>query len=255
MELKNATALISGGASGLGAATARTFATAGANIVILDLDTERAERLVAELGAQARFAQANVTDEEQVSAAVELAKAEFGALHININCAGIVTALRTLSKHGAHPLDLFKSVIEINLIGTFNVLRLAAAAMATNPPNAEGERGVIINTASVAAFEGQVGQAAYAASKGGIVGMTLPIMRDLARDGIRICAIAPGIFDTPMMASLPDAARDSLGAQVPFPPRLGRPAEYAQLAQSIVENVMMNGEIVRLDGGIRMQPK
>jgi NAD(P)-dependent dehydrogenase (short-subunit alcohol dehydrogenase family) len=255
MELASTTALIAGGASGLGAACARRFVAAGAHVVIADKDADRGAALAAELGAKARFAEADVTDEASVGAAVELAVSAFGALHININCAGIGVALRTLSKNGVHPLDVFRTVIEINLIGTFNVLRLCAAAMATNAPNAEGERGVIINTASVAAYDGQIGQAAYAASKGGIVGMTLPVMRDLSRDGIRVCTIAPGIFDTPLMHALPEAARESLGTQVPFPPRLGRPAEYAQLAQAIIENPMLNGEVIRLDGGLRMPPK
>ena len=255
MELRGAVALIAGGASGLGAAAVRRFAAGGAKVLILDKDADRGAALAAELGEAARFAQADVTDETGVKAAVDAALAAFGALHININCAGIGTALRTLGKNGAHPLDVFRQVIEINLIGTFNVLRLCAAAMANNAPNAEGERGVIINTASVAAFDGQIGQAAYAASKGGIVSMTLPIMRDLARDGIRVCAIAPGIFDTPLLRALPESVRETLPAHVPFPPRLGRPAEFAQLAQAIVENPMLNGEVIRLDGGMRMPEK
>jgi NAD(P)-dependent dehydrogenase (short-subunit alcohol dehydrogenase family) len=255
MELKNAVALIAGGASGLGAAAARRFVEGGAKVLILDMDTDRGAALVAELGDAARFAEADVTDEDAVKAAVDLAVSAFGALHININCAGIGVALRTLSKNGAHPLDVFRQVIEINLIGTFNVLRLCAAAMANNTPNNDGERGVIINTASVAAFDGQIGQAAYAASKGGIVSMTLPIMRDLARDGIRVCAIAPGIFDAPLPGALPESVRETLPAQVPFPPRMGRPAEFAQLAQAMVENPMLNGEVIRLDGGMRMPEK
>jgi len=190
-----------------------------------------------------------------LSAAVALAVSEFGALHINVNCAGIGMALRTISKNGPHPLDVFETVIRINLIGTFNVIRLAAMQMASNPPDENGERGAIVNTASVAAYDGQIGQAAYSASKGGIVGMTLPIARDLARDGIRVCTIAPGIFDTPLLASLPEAARQSLGQQVPFPSRLGKPDEYAQLVQDIVENPMLNGEVIRLDGALRMGPK
>ncbi|MBL8131031.1 MAG: SDR family NAD(P)-dependent oxidoreductase, partial [Anaerolineae bacterium] len=195
---------------------------------------------------------ADVTSPEQIGAAVNLARERFGGLHIAVSCAGIGMALRTVTKDGPHPLEVFETVIRINLIGTFNVIRLAAAAMAQNAPNAEGERGVIVNTASIAAFDGQIGQAAYSASKGGIVGMTLPIARDLSRDGIRVVTIAPGLFDTPLMASLPEAARVSLGQQVPFPSRLGRPEEYAQLAQAVVENPMLNGEVIRLDGAIRM---
>lgn len=255
MELQGKTALVTGGASGLGAAVARRFTAAGANVVVLDRDGDKAEALVRELGAQARAAAADVTSEAEVSAAVALAVAEFGALHINVNCAGIGMALRTISKNGPHPLDVFETVIRINLIGMFNVIRLSAMQMATNTPDAGGERGVIVNTASVAAYDGQIGQAAYSASKGGIVGMTLPIARDLARDGIRVCTIAPGIFDTPLLASLPEAARESLGQQVPFPSRLGKPDEYAQLAQDIVENPMLNGEVIRLDGALRMGPK
>lgn len=255
MQLQGKTALVTGGASGLGAAVARRFVAAGANVVILDRDGTRAETLAQELGATARAAVADVTSESEVNAAIALAISAFGALHINVNCAGIGMALRTISKNGPHPLDVFETVIRINLIGTFNVIRLAAMQMAANTPDENGERGVIINTASVAAFEGQIGQAAYSASKGGIVGMTLPIARDLARDGIRVCTIAPGIFDTPLLASLPEAARESLGQQVPFPPRLGKPEEYAQLAQDIVENPMLNGEVIRLDGALRMQPK
>ncbi len=255
MQLQGKTALVTGGASGLGAAVARRFTAAGANVIVLDRDGEKAEVLARELGATARAAAADVTSESEVSAAIALAVSAFGALHINVNCAGIGMALRTISKNGPHPLDVFETVIRINLIGTFNVIRLAALQMATNAPDENGERGVIINTASVAAFEGQIGQAAYSASKGGIVGMTLPIARDLARDGIRVCTIAPGIFDTPLLASLPEAARESLGQQVPFPSRLGRPEEYAQLAQDIVENPMLNGEVIRLDGALRMQPK
>jgi len=255
MQIQQAAALISGGASGLGAACARRFAAGGANVVIMDRDAERGAALANEIGAQARFAQADVTNEEQVGTALETAVDQFGGLQIVVNCAGIGMAMRTVSKTGAHPLDVFETVIRINLIGTFNVIRLAAVIMAGNVPNAAGERGVIINTASVAAFDGQIGQAAYSASKGGIVGMTLPIARDLSRDGIRVCTIAPGIFDTPLLAALPEAARESLGQQVPFPPRLGRPEEYAQLAQQIVENEMLNGETIRLDGAIRMAPK
>ncbi|NUQ06413.1 MAG: SDR family NAD(P)-dependent oxidoreductase, partial [Anaerolineae bacterium] len=217
---------------------------------LVDRDAERAAEVARELD-QTAFA-ADVTSPEQIGAAVNLARERFGGLHITVNCAGIGMALRTVTREGPHPLEVFETVIRINLIGTFNVIRLAAAVMAQNAPNAEGERGVIVNTASIAAFDGQIGQAAYSASKGGIVGMTLPIARDLSRDGIRVVTIAPGLFDTPLMASLPEAARVSLGQQVPFPSRLGRPEEYAQLAQAVVENPMLNGEVIRLDGALRM---
>jgi NAD(P)-dependent dehydrogenase (short-subunit alcohol dehydrogenase family) len=252
MQLTGSTALISGGASGLGAACARRFVAGGANVVILDRDAERGEALASELGSGVRFAQADVTSEAEVARAVLLATETFGGLHINVNCAGVGMAMRTVSKQGAHPLDLFETVIRINLIGMFNVIRLSAVAMQANIPNEGGERGVIINTASIAAYDGQIGQAAYSASKGGIVGMTLPIARDLSRDGIRVCTIAPGTFDTPLLAALPEAAREALGQQVPFPPRLGRPEEFAHLAQTIVENAMLNGEVIRLDGAMRM---
>ena len=259
MQLKNSTAIVTGGASGLGEATARMLATHGANVVILDLNDERGNALAEELGANVRFVRTNVTDEADVQTAINMAIGTFGSLHINVNCAGIVEARKTLGKvdgvYGAHSLAIFQKVISINLIGTFNVIRLAALAMEHNEPNAEGERGVIINTASVAAYDGQIGQAAYAASKGGIVGMTLPIARDLSRSGIRVMTIAPGLFETPLLASLPDEARQSLGQQVPFPSRLGRPAEYALLAKSILDNPMLNGEVIRLDGAIRMGPK
>jgi 3-hydroxyacyl-CoA dehydrogenase / 3-hydroxy-2-methylbutyryl-CoA dehydrogenase len=255
MELRGATALITGGASGLGAATAKRFAEQGANVVVLDRDQERALAFTAELGDNAIAAAADVTSEDEVAAAIQAVHERFGSLQILVGCAGIGMALRTTSKNGPHPLDVFETVIRINLIGMFNVIRLAAVSMARNEPNPEGERGVIINTASVAAFDGQIGQAAYSASKGGIVGMTLPLARDLARDGIRVNTIAPGIFDTPLMASLPEAARESLSQQVPFPPRLGKPEEYARLAQQIVENTMLNAAVIRLDGGIRMGPK
>ncbi|MBC7871107.1 MAG: 3-hydroxyacyl-CoA dehydrogenase [Chitinophagaceae bacterium] len=255
MEIKELTALVTGGASGLGGATVTRLAQHGANVVILDRDAEKGAALAAELGTNTRFAQADVTSEEQVQAAINIAKEAFGALNVLVNCAGVGMALRTTSSNGPHPLDIFETVIRINLIGTFNCIRLAATAMVENEPNAGGERGVIINTASVAAYDGQIGQAAYSASKGGIVGMTLPIARDLSRSGIRVCTIAPGIFDTPLLAALPEPARISLGQQVPFPSRLGDPAEYAHLAQAIIENEMMNGETIRLDGAIRMSPK
>jgi NAD(P)-dependent dehydrogenase (short-subunit alcohol dehydrogenase family) len=255
MQLENKGVLISGGASGLGAACARLLHQAGARVVIADLNSETGNALAGELGDMTRFVQTNVTDEESVQAAVKEAVNTFGNLSVTINCAGIGVAERVLGKNAAHSLASFTKVIQVNLIGTFNVIRLASAAMAENQPNEGGERGVIINTASVAAFDGQIGQAAYSASKGGIVGMTLPIARELARYGIRVMTIAPGIFDTPLLGALPEPARQSLGQQVPFPPRLGRPSEYAALAKHIVENEMLNGEVIRLDGAIRMAPK
>jgi NAD(P)-dependent dehydrogenase (short-subunit alcohol dehydrogenase family) len=255
MEINGITAVVTGGASGLGGATVERLAAQGANIVILDRDAERGASLAGKIGGAARFVEADVTSEEQVAAALKLAQEQFGGLRVLVNCAGVGMAMRTFTKNGPHPLDVFETVIKINLIGTFNCIRLAAEYMADNEPNPHGERGVIINTASVAAFDGQIGQAAYSASKGGIVGMTLPIARDLARNGVRVCTIAPGIFNTPLMASLPEEAQQSLAQQVPFPPRLGEPAEYAQLAQAIIENPMLNGETIRLDGAIRMGPK
>jgi NAD(P)-dependent dehydrogenase (short-subunit alcohol dehydrogenase family) len=255
MQLDGRTFLISGGASGLGAATARLFAAHGAHVVLADLNEPGGDALARELGRGARFVHTDVTDEASTQAAVDAAVRAFGGLHGAVNCAGIALAERTLGHDGPHPLDGFVRVVRVNLIGTFNVIRLAAAAMARGAPTAAGERGVIVNTASVAAFEGQIGQAAYAAAKGGVVGLTLPVARDLARDGIRVATIAPGLFDTPMLAGLPDAARRSLGQQVPFPPRLGRPDEYAALARHIVENEMLNGVVIRLDGAIRMAPR
>ncbi len=255
MKLEHTNILITGGASGLGAACAQTLSQAGANVVIADLNNEAGEALARQVGESALFVKTNVTEEDSMQAAVQATIARFGALHVLINCAGIGTAEKVLGKTGPASLASFSKVIAVNLIGTYNAIRLAAAAMAENTPTEGGERGVIINTASIAAFDGQVGQAAYSASKGGIVGMTLPIARELARYGIRVMTIAPGIFDTPLLAGLPEAARLSLGQQVPFPPRLGRPDEYAALARHIIENEMLNGETVRLDGGLRMAPK
>jgi NAD(P)-dependent dehydrogenase (short-subunit alcohol dehydrogenase family) len=255
MEIQGKTFLVSGGASGLGGATSRLLAASGANVVVADINQEKGEALAKELGANARFVEMNVTDEASVKNAVATAVSAFGALHGAINCAGIGVAEKTVGKDGPHSLASFKRVIEVNLIGTFNVIRLAAAQMAQQEPNAGGERGVIVNTASIAAFDGQIGQAAYSASKGGIVGMTLPIARDLARSGIRVVTIAPGIFDTPLLGALPEEVRLALGAQVPFPPRLGQPAEFAALAKHIIENEMLNGEVVRIDGALRMPPK
>jgi NAD(P)-dependent dehydrogenase (short-subunit alcohol dehydrogenase family) len=255
MELKDKAVLVSGGASGLGGACVRLLSEAGARVIIADLHQAQGEELAGELGDRVHFVKTNVTDEESVKAAVQAAVDRFGGLQVAINCAGVAVAEKVLGKDGPLPLANFSKVIQVNLIGTFNVIRLASAAMANNQPNAGGERGVIINTASVAAFDGQIGQAAYSASKGGVVGMTLPIARELARYGIRVMTIAPGIFDTPMLAGLPEAARQSLGQQVPFPSRLGQPREYAALARHIIENEMLNGEVIRLDGAIRMAPK
>ena len=255
MQIQGQTFLVTGGSSGLGAACVRRLVGQGGHVVIVDVQKEAGEALAAELGSSAAFVQTDVTSEEAVQAAVETAVSTYGALHGTINCAGIAIGERVLGREKPHPLASFSRVIQINLIGTFNVIRLASEAMAKNEPNAGGERGVIINTASVAAYDGQIGQAAYSASKGGVVGMTLPIARELARFGIRVMTIAPGIFYTPMMAGMPQAVQDSLGAAVPFPPRLGRPDEYAQLAQHIIENEMLNGEVIRLDGAIRMAPK
>jgi NAD(P)-dependent dehydrogenase (short-subunit alcohol dehydrogenase family) len=250
VEIKDAVAVVTGGASGLGLATTKRLLDKGASVVVIDL---KGEDVVAELGPRARFAQANVTDPESVSAALDLAE-EMGPLRINVNCAGIGNAVKTLGKDGPFPLDWFNAVVQVNLIGTFNVLRLAAERISKTEPVGE-ERGVIINTASVAAFDGQIGQAAYSASKGGVVGMTLPIARDLARELIRVVTIAPGLFKTPLLAGLPEEAQASLGKQVPHPARLGDPDEYGALATHIVENPMLNGEVIRLDGAIRMAPR
>ena len=255
MQIQEKTFVVTGGSSGLGAACARRLVSAGAKVVIADLNAEAGEALASELGAAAKFVRTNVVHEEDVQTAVSTATATFGGLHGAINCAGVAIAVKVLGRKGIHPLDQFNKVIQVNLIGSFNVIRLAAAAMAEGEPDDTGERGVIINTASVAAFDGQIGQAAYSASKGGIVGMTLPVARELAGLGIRVVTIAPGIFDTPMLAGLPEKARISLGEQVPFPSRLGQPAEYAALAHHIIENQMLNGEVIRLDGAIRMAPK
>jgi NAD(P)-dependent dehydrogenase (short-subunit alcohol dehydrogenase family) len=255
VDIKNATAIITGGASGLGEATALNLYEAGANVVLADFNEDRGKALAERLGSRAAFALTDVTNTAQVQEAVNMAVSKFGRVDILVNCAGTGIAMRTLSKSGPHNLELFKKVIDINLIGTFDMIRLAVEKMASNEPNQLGERGVIINTASVAAYDGQIGQAAYSASKAGVVGLTLTIARDLASLGIRVCTIAPGLFDTPLLAALPEEARVSLGKQVPFPSRLGRPEEFALLARQIVENVMLNGETIRLDGAIRMAPK
>ena len=249
MRIEGSGALVAGGASGLGAATARRLAAAGARLTIADLNAEKGGALADELGA--RFVACDVTKAEDVEAAVGAA----GELRISVCCAGVGWAERTAGKRGAHSFDPFQTVVHVNLIGTFNVLRLAAAAMLANEPDAEGERGVCINTASIAAYDGQIGQIAYSASKGGIVGMTLPAARDLAANGIRVMTIAPGLFDTPLLAGLPEEARAALGEQVPHPHRLGRPDEYAELAAHVVENPMLNGEVIRLDGALRMPPR
>ncbi len=255
MRVADTVTMVTGGASGLGEATVRTVVEAGGRAVILDRAGSAGERLAAELGERVLFTTADVTSETDVQAAVAWAVERFGTVHVAVNCAGIGAAMRTVTRDGPMPLGLFAKVIEVNLIGTFNVLRLTAAQMAKNPPNAEGERGVCINTASAAAFDGQIGQAAYSASKGGVVGMTLPIARDLASLGIRVMTIAPGTFDTPMLAMLPAEARQALAAQIPFPSRLGRPSEFAALARHIIENPMLNGETIRLDGALRMPPR
>ena len=255
MKIAGSVAVITGGASGLGRATAERLLAGGGKVALLDLPTSAGVEVAKTLGASALFAPCDVTNADQVTATLEAAMTKFGAVHVLVNCAGIGGADKAFGKRGPADLALFTRVIHVNLIGTFNCIRLAAAHMAKNQPNDEGERGVVVNTASVAAFDGQIGQAAYAASKGGIVGMTLPIARDLAELGIRVCTIAPGLFDTPMLAGLPEAARASLGKQVPFPSRLGQPAEYAALAAHIMENAMLNGETIRLDGAIRMQPR
>ncbi len=255
MKIAGSTTLITGGASGLGRATAERLRAAGGNVVLLDLEKSSGAGVAASLGDGALFAPGDVTSADDVAAALEAAVKRFGSIQGLVNCAGIGTADKTFGKRGSADLAGFTRVIQVNLIGTFNCIRLAAAQMANNAPDANGERGVIVNTASVAAFDGQIGQAAYSASKGGIVGMTLPIARDLAELGIRVCTIAPGLFDTPLLAGLPEAARASLGKQVPFPSRLGQPTEYAALAAHIMENPMLNGETIRLDGAIRMQPR
>ncbi|WP_026615796.1 3-hydroxyacyl-CoA dehydrogenase [Ensifer aridi] len=252
MLIRDKVFLVTGGGSGLGAAVARMFVAEGANVVIADINAEAGSGMAAELGARVRFVRTDVTSEAEGAAAVDAAIESFGHLDGLVNCAGIAPGEKVLGRDGPHGLESFSKAIAINLIGTFNMIRLAAAAIATQESDAEGARGVIVNTASIAAFDGQIGQAAYAASKGGVVAMTLPIARELARHGIRVVSIAPGIFETPMMAGMPQEVQDSLGKSVPFPPRLGRPAEYAALVKHICENDMLNGEIIRLDGALRM---
>ena len=255
MNIAGSGVLVTGGASGLGAATVRRLAGLGASVTVVDVNEATGSALTQELGERAQFIKADVTSGDSMQQAIDAAARQSGGLRILVNCAGIGVAEKILNKEGPHDLNHFLKVIQVNLVGTFNALRLAATIMSQNEPDAEGERGVIISTASVAAFEGQIGQIAYSASKGGIVGMTLPAARELARYGIRVLSIAPGIFDTPLLAGLPEPARISLGQQVPFPPRLGRPDEYAALVQHIIENTMLNGETIRLDGAIRMAPR
>ena len=255
MQIQNHTFLISGGGSGLGAASARLIVANGGNVVLADINVEGGTKMVAELGSQAKFIETNVTDEASVQAAVTLCTTAFGGIHGVLNCAGVAPGERVVGKTGPHSLANFRRAIEINLIGTFNVIRLAAQAMSMRAPAPSGERGIIVNTSSVASFEGQIGQAAYAASKAGVNGMTLPIARELAKLGIRVMTIAPGIFDTPMLQGMSAEIRASLGAQIPFPSRLGRPDEYAALVKHIIENELLNGEVIRLDGAIRMGAK
>ncbi|MEE8581769.1 MAG: 3-hydroxyacyl-CoA dehydrogenase [Myxococcota bacterium] len=256
MEIRGIGAVVSGGASGLGEATARELARRGAKVALFDLGRSNGAGVAKEIGGDAIFLEADVSKEDEVEAAVDQAVQRFGAIHVAVNCAGIGSAGRTVDRDGApFPIALFRRTVEVNLIGTFNVIRLAAARMLNNPTGPDGERGVLINTASVAAFEGQIGQCAYSASKGGVVGMTLPIARDLSRHGIRVVTIAPGMFLTPMLMGMPEPMREALGKSVPFPQRLGDPPEYASLACHIVENRMLNGEVIRLDGAIRMAPR
>jgi NAD(P)-dependent dehydrogenase (short-subunit alcohol dehydrogenase family) len=255
MRIHDSVFLVTGGASGLGAETARLLASRGAQVAIADMKAADGAALAVELGDQVRFVETNVASEESARAAIETTIAVFGHMDGLINCAGIVHGEKVVGKDGVHSLEAFKRVIDINLVGTFNMIRLVAGAMASNQPSASGERGVIVNTASVAAFEGQLGQAAYAASKGGIVAMTLPIARELARSGIRIMTVAPGIMETPMLLGMSPEVQEALGKMVPFPSRLGKPAEFASLVAHIIENPYLNGEVIRLDGAIRMQPR
>jgi NAD(P)-dependent dehydrogenase (short-subunit alcohol dehydrogenase family) len=254
VEIQGRTFLVTGGGSGLGAATVRRLAHEGANVLIADVDEEAGEELAADIGDGTRFVRTDVTDETSTQGAFDVARDAFGGLHGLVNCAGIGPAEKVVGKRGVHSLDSFVKAVQINLVGTFNPLRLAAPIMMENEPTEDGERGVIVNTASVAAYDGQIGQAAYSASKGGVASMTLPVAREMAGHGIRVMTIAPGLFETPMLAALPEDAQESLGNQVPFPSRLGRPEEYAALVKHIVENQMLNGEVIRLDGAIRMAP-
>jgi NAD(P)-dependent dehydrogenase (short-subunit alcohol dehydrogenase family) len=253
MQIKGHTFLVTGGGSGLGAGTAARLAGLGGHVVVADVNDEGGESVAGRIGGV--FAHMDVTDSSSVEAAIGVATGRFGALHGVVNCAGVLIGRRTLSRSGPHDLESFERVVKVNLIGTFNVIRLAAPVMAANEPEEDGERGVIVNTASIAAFDGQIGQAAYSASKGGVVGMTLPVARDLAGNGIRVVTIAPGVFKTPMVAGMPDDVQESLAKQIPFPSRLGTPEDYAFLAQHVIENRMINAEVIRLDGAIRMGPR
>ncbi len=255
MQIAQSVFLVTGGGSGLGAATARMLVAGGGRVLLADVNEQAGCALAEELGAAARFVRTDVAYEASGRAAVDAALAQFGALHGLVNCAGIAPAEKVAGKSGPHRLESFARVVSVNLIGSFNMIRLAADAMSRAAPDADGERGVIVSTASVAAFDGQVGQAAYAASKAGVAGMTLPIARELARTGIRVVAIAPGVFETPMLRGLPTEVQDALGRTVPFPPRLGRPAEYATLVRHIIENGYLNGEVIRRDGALRMAPR
>ena len=255
MKVKDSVAMVTGGASGLGEACVRMLVAGGGKAAILDLQVERAEKLIAELGSNVVFAKTDVTNDESVQAAVQRTLEAFGKINVAINCAGVGDPAKMLSKKGPMPLSFFNRVVQINLVGTFNVIRLAVEQMVKNAPGSDGEKGVVINTASAAAFHGQVGQPAYSASKAGVVGMTLPLARECADYGVRVMTIAPGLFNTPMLAILPQAARDALGKMVPFPARLGEPSEYADLCKHIIENPMLNGEVIRLDGAIRMAAK
>lgn len=255
MRIKDSVFIVTGGSSGLGAGTARLLAAEGARVVVADVNRAGGEALATEIGANARFIETDVASEAGARSAVELAQSVFGSLSGLVNCAGIAPAEKVVGREAPHRLETFARVINVNLVGTFNMIRLAADAMSKQAPNASGERGVIVNTASVAAFEGQIGQAAYSASKAGVVGMTLPIARELARFGIRVMTIAPGMFETPMLLGMPTDVQEALGKMVPFPSRMGKPQEYAALVKHIVENEMLNGEVIRLDGAIRMQAK
>jgi NAD(P)-dependent dehydrogenase (short-subunit alcohol dehydrogenase family) len=255
MNVKDCIAVVTGGASGLGEATVRNLASGGGRVTIFDIQADRAEALAKELGDNVIFANTDITSEESVQAGIKKTVDTFGGINVAVNCAGVGAAQKILGKKGPMSLDHFNKVLQINLVGTVNVIRLAVEQMVNNTPNGEGEKGVIVNTGSAAATDGQIGQPAYSASKAGVNGMTLPIARECAEYGIRVCTINPGIFDTPMLATLPENVRDALGKMVPFPQRLGRPSEYAKLVQHIIENTMLNGEVIRLDGAIRMQPK
>lgn len=255
MQIHGRVFMVTGGGSGLGAATAKALLDRGGRILVADINEEAGEKLASDAKDGVLFARTDVTDEGSIEAAIDAARNTFGGLHGLVNCAGVAPAIKVIGRKGVHPLGSFANAVQINLTGTFNAIRLASEAMVENEPDEGGERGVIVNTASVAAFDGQIGQAAYSASKGGVVGMTLPIARELAQHGIRVMTIAPGIFETPMLAGLPEDAQESLGREVPFPSRLGRPREYAALVEHIMENQMLNGEVIRLDGAIRMQPR